>query len=578
MGVRTFLFMAAVTAIVITPFSAAPARLEAQASVPAALSGVVSSQAEGKMEGVLVTARREGANFTVTVISDAEGRYSFPSSHVAPGKYAITIRAAGYDLADASPVEIAEGKATTRDLTLQKAKDLLSQLTSTELVNSMTGTSDQKDRLVYTALSCAYCHTFQRIVKSKHTAEEWIPVIKRMQSYYPDGTAASDDGRGRGQKELAYGGSLGNPEGPKVERPPTPGAPWGRFQGTELADYLATINMSGGKTALPYDLKTLPRVKGKATRVIITQWDMPRRDTVSHDSDVDSKGIFWYTDESRQFVGKLDPKTNTITEYPLPSVRPDSLSGARDVVIDKDDNPWFPVRVDGGASLVSKFDAKTQKLTMVDGAFGQFVGLGGDGNIWTGTNIFYRVNTQTMKVDATYDWRKSPNLPATKRISCYQIAADSKGNPWCTGYVGSYIITADGKTGEAKFWPTPTPDAMPRRNRMDAQDRYWFAEYTADKVGMFDTRTEKFQEWPLPIKYTTPYSSSIPDKNGRVYVSSNMTERVSRVDTKTGEVVEYPMPGNFDSKKVTIDRSTDRPTVWMANTRAARIVRVEPLD
>jgi len=570
--------MAAVTAIVITPFRAAPSRLEAQAAAPAAISGVVSSQEEGKMEGVLVTARREGANFTVSVVSDGTGRYSFPVSHVEPGKYAITIRATGYDLTDSSPVEVAAGTSATRDLKLQKTKDLLSQLTSVDLVNSMTGTADQKDRLVYTALSCAYCHTFQRIVKSKHTAEEWIPVIKRMQSYYPDGTASSDDGRGRGQKELAYGGSLGNPEGPKEERKPTPGAPWGRFQGNELGEYLATINMSGGKTALPYELKALPRVSGKGTRVIITQWDMPRRDTVSHDSDVDSKGNFWYTDESRQFVGRLDPKTNTITEFPLPPVRPDSLSGARDIVLDKNDIPWFPVRVDGGGSLVSKFDPATKKLTMVDGAYGQFVGLGGDGNIWTGTNIFYRVNTKTMKVDATWDWRKSPNIPANGRVACYQIAADSKGNPWCTGYFGSYIITVDAKTGEAKFFPTPTKDAMPRRNRMDAQDHYWFAEYTADKVGMFDTRAEKFQEWPLPIKYTTPYSSSIPDKDGRVYASSNMTERLSRVDTKTGDVVEYLMPGNFDSKKITVDPSTSRPTIWMSNTRAARIIRVEPLD
>ena len=130
---------------------------------------------------------------------------------------------------------------------------------------------------------------------------------------------------------------------------------------------------------------------------------------------------------------------------------------------------------------------------------------------------------------------------------------DSKGNPWCTGYFGSYIINVDAQSGEARFWSTPTPSAMPRRNKMDGQDRYWFAQYTADKVGMFDTRTEKFQEWSLPHKYTTPYATSEPDKYGRVYASSNMTERLARIDTETGEVVEYLMPGNFDSKKIWVD-------------------------
>ena len=90
----------------------------------------------------------------------------------------------------------------------------------------------------------------------------------------------------------------------------------------ELAEYLATLNLSGGRTTWPYELKTLPRPKGKATRIIITQYDMPRQDTVAHDLDLDSSGTPWYTDESRMFFGKIDPKTGKFTEYSLPPVPP----------------------------------------------------------------------------------------------------------------------------------------------------------------------------------------------------------------------------------------------------------------
>ena len=45
------------------------------------------------MEGVVVTARRNGATFTVSVVSNAEGVYSFPRTHVEPGAYDLTIRA-----------------------------------------------------------------------------------------------------------------------------------------------------------------------------------------------------------------------------------------------------------------------------------------------------------------------------------------------------------------------------------------------------------------------------------------------------------------------------------------------------
>ena len=37
------------------------------------------------MEGVLVSAKKTGSNITVTVVSDKEGRYSFPATRLEPG-------------------------------------------------------------------------------------------------------------------------------------------------------------------------------------------------------------------------------------------------------------------------------------------------------------------------------------------------------------------------------------------------------------------------------------------------------------------------------------------------------------
>jgi virginiamycin B lyase len=569
----------AATTVAVALLVAQGGQLRAQGAM--ALSGVVSSQEEGTMEGVLVNARREGANFTVTVVSNAEGRYSFPRTHIEPGTYTLTTRASGYDLTDPGPVAVATSSTANQNLRLHTADDPLTGVSSLEIVNSMGGTKDQKDRLVYTALSCAYCHTFKRTVLSKHTPERWPGVIRRMQGYYPDGTASSDDNRAGSQLEHAFGDSFGlhrdtaRPER-RVSNPSV--APWGRFQGNELGEYLSTVNMSGGRTKLPFELQYLPRPTGKATRVIITQWDQPRKTTMTHDGVVDAKGHFWYADESNQMIGRLDPKTNTFKEYAMPPVREDSLEGTRDILVDNDGNVWTTVRVDGGASVLSKFEPDTEKLTMVKGANGQFVALGGDGNVWTGMATFFRANAETLTHDRTWAWTKEPDLPNGGRVACYQLTSDSKGNPWCTGYFGDVIIGVDKDTGKARFWPTPTQSSMPRRNSMDAQDRIWFAEYTGDKVGMFDTKTEQFKEWPLPNEYTTPYASSPPDKNGSVYVSSNMTERLAQVDTATGDVVEYLMPTDFDSKKITLDPTTDRTVVWMANTRNARILRVEPLD
>src|SRR5262249_29122294 len=63
-----------------------------------ALSGQVTSAEEGAMEGVVVSAKRQGSNITVSVVTNAEGRFSFPAVRLEAGQYAIATRAVGYDL------------------------------------------------------------------------------------------------------------------------------------------------------------------------------------------------------------------------------------------------------------------------------------------------------------------------------------------------------------------------------------------------------------------------------------------------------------------------------------------------
>src|SRR5262245_22290030 len=78
----------------------------AQTQPAAALAGKVTSQDEGAMEGVLVSAKRAGSTMTVTVVSNAQGQYSFPRDRLEPGKYAVTIRAIGYELSAPAQVDV----------------------------------------------------------------------------------------------------------------------------------------------------------------------------------------------------------------------------------------------------------------------------------------------------------------------------------------------------------------------------------------------------------------------------------------------------------------------------------------
>ena len=89
---------------------------------------------------------------------------------------------------------------------------------------------------------------------------------------------------------------------------------------------------------------------------------MPTADTVAHDMDIDSQGNVWYTDESRQMIGKLDPRTATFTEYDLPPVNEGDVPGTRDVQVDLHDNVWFPMRVPGSGTVLTRFDPETEDI------------------------------------------------------------------------------------------------------------------------------------------------------------------------------------------------------------------------
>ena len=144
-----------------------------------ALSGTVTSAEEGNMEGVLVNAKRVGSNMTITVVSDDKGRYQFPATKLEPGKYALSIRAAGYDLARRAMVDVSAGGGAQTDLKLIRARDLAAQLTNAEWLYSMPGDDAQKRAL----LGCVTCHSLERIVRSKYDADGFLQTIARMGTY-----------------------------------------------------------------------------------------------------------------------------------------------------------------------------------------------------------------------------------------------------------------------------------------------------------------------------------------------------------------------------------------------------------
>src|SRR5262249_7445831 len=263
-----------------------------------ALTGQVTSEAEGAMEGVVVSAKKQGSIIKVSVTTDEQGRYSFPEDRLEPGEYTITIRAVGYDIGTPTKATVVTEKTTNTDLKLKKTRNLASQLTNAEWMMSVPGNEQQKAGL----LNCTSCHTLERIVRSTHDADEWTQVVSRMMGY----GAVSQPIKPQRMLDAARAGA---PE-----------------QYRKFAEYLATINLST-TDKWAYELKTLPRPKGRATRAIVTEYDMGRPTTEPHDVIVDKDGNVWYSDFGELFISKFDTKTLKLTEYPIKKFKSDAPVG-----------------------------------------------------------------------------------------------------------------------------------------------------------------------------------------------------------------------------------------------------------
>jgi streptogramin lyase len=527
----------------------------------AALTGLVSSAEEPVMEGVLVSATKTGSNITVTVVTGADGRYSFPQNRLAPGQYALAVRAVGYEFGQPRKVDIGASDASA-DLKLRKSADLAAQLSNGEWLASIPGTDQQKGQL----LNCVGCHTVQRIVRSKYDADGFLTqILPRMQGYV--------------QQSLPIHPQLRPAERLMEE------------QGEDrieiyraVAQYLSTINLSATEQ-WKYELKTLPRPKGAATKVIYTEYDLPREEMAPHDVIVDKNGIVWFGNFGEQKLGRLDPGNGKVTEYPYPMHRDNAPTGSLGLRSDGAGNLWLGNMYQ---ATIVEFDPKTGQFkfwtlppeaniaaAQVNMVSPQHSDV--DGKVWTQNNGFagvHRLDIATGKIET---WLPFKDARKGEPHNIYDVIPDSHNNAFFTDFRQGQIGRIDAKTGEVALFQTPTPRSAPRRGNMDAQDRLWFGEYRADRIGMFDTRSKEFKEWKLNTRWSAPYDVVL-DRNENAWTGSMVTDQVTRLNTRTGEMVDYLLPRSTNIRRVFVDNSTTLVSFWVGNNDGASIVKVEPLD
>ena len=530
---------------------------ETRAQGTSLLEGKVVSTGGAAVAWVPVRAHRANSNMTVSVYTNGRGEYSFPAwSDVAPGEYSVAIQLPDFEPLTRDGVALAVGKTTRVDLTLQPRQPTIATATPAEIVAALPGTDEQRHQLV----QCDNCHSLQWALKSAKTREEWGKTVQRM------------------------AGRRFNLEKPGSK------AFWQKDRIEPLADYLAEIRGPGSSDEIPFRMR--PRPTGDAsTRIVVTEYDIPRggehdiytirRDLKyvwPHDIIMD-ENYAYYTDHYSPYFGRLNKKTGEVNEYRFAMPQREGREGpaegmgeggTHDIMWDSEHRVLFGM---GGATL--RFDPQTEQFTSWPSGGGMF-GVDSEDRVWSvkDEGELSRLDTRTGEI-------KKYELPPVDGI--YDHEVDSKGRSIINVWDEAKFRVFDPRTETFQDYSTPTPQSGPRRGDMDSHDRQWVGLYWAGRLGVFDANTGETKEYalvpdskPFGPPFSSPYSAAVDERNQFVWTSDFNSSRIYRFDIQTEKMTEYYMPLPYEVRDLTVDKTAERPTVWIPAYRPpSKMVKIQ---
>jgi virginiamycin B lyase len=201
----------------------------------------------------------------------------------------------------------------------------------------------------------------------------------------------------------------------------------------------------------------------------------------------DTDGNIWYTGNSNATIGKLDPASGKVTEYPTKAADPHSA------VFHPNGKLYFTSQ---GAGMLGRLDPDTgavDEVTTEPRPYG--IKVAQDGTLWiayNGTNKIGAMHPDTMEL-------RYYELPdAGTRVR--RLDLDSRGVVWFVNSSMGKIGRLDPASGEVRQWDSPSgPSSHPYAIAV-IDDVIWYNEsgMRPDALVRFDPATETFQSWAIP--------------------------------------------------------------------------------
>jgi len=297
-------------------------------------------------------------------------------------------------------------------------------------------------------------------------------------------------------------------------------------QNGAIIDYLATN--------FPTKPNTAPVIIPGPIDVKISEWLVPTLGSRPHDPLAAADGSIWWTGQMQNRLGRVDPATGAMREYPLETPN----SGPHGLVEDADGGIWFTAVSQG---YVGKLDPNTGDVdeyhvpSDVRGPHTPI--LDKDGTLW----FTMQSGHVGRLVPETEEMTISPT--PTSGTYPYGIQVNSKGVPWYVDFRGNRLGSIDPVTAEITEHELPNPDSRPRRIALTPDDVVWYTDYTRGHLGRFDPETGEVQEWLSPGGADSrPYGIASVGNVIWYSESSARPNTLVRFDTETEDFQSWAIP------------------------------------
>ena len=267
----------------------------------------------------------------------------------------------------------------------------------------------------------------------------------------------------------------------------------------------------------------------------------------------------WYTAQAAGALGRLDPQTGETHHIPL-----GSGSAPHGVIVGPDGAPWI---TDGGLNAIVRVDPATEEVrryplpTDRRNANLNTAAFDGDGVLWfTGQNgVYGRLDPETGTVEV---------FDAPRGRGPYGITSTPSGAVYYASLASSHIAHIDTATGAATPIEAPTAGQGARRVWSDSRGRIWVSEWNAGQLGLYDPASNTWQEWRLPGAQPLAYAVYVDDRN-RVWLSDFYANALVRFDPATEEFKTFTLPSSPANVRQILGRPGE---VWGAESGTDKLV------